>query len=61
MANRRRKRLKNSKIPVIKKDLEDGVIAEANNDGTIYVDKDVKSNSPLEKEAIAQRWCTWIK
>jgi hypothetical protein len=53
MANRRRKRLKNSKIPVIKKDLEDGVIAEANNDGTIYVDKDVKSNSPLEKEAIA--------
>jgi len=53
MANRRRKRLKNSKIPVIKKDLEDGVIAEANNDGTIYVDKDVKRNSPLEKEAIA--------
>tara|TARA_R100001463_G_scaffold53213_1_gene104188 strand:+ start:350 stop:1945 length:1596 start_codon:yes stop_codon:yes gene_type:complete len=53
MANRRRKRLKNSKIPVIKKDLEDGVIAEANNDGTIYVDKDVKKGSPLEKEAIA--------
>ena len=53
MANRRRKRLKSGKIPVIKKDLEDGVIAEANNDGTIYVDKDVKRNSPLEKEAIA--------
>jgi len=53
MTNRRRKRLKNSKIPVIKKDLEDGVVAEANNDGTIYVDKDVKSGSPLEKEAIA--------
>lgn len=53
MTNRRRKRLKSSKIPVIKKDLESGVVAEANNDGTIYVDKDVKSGSPLEKEAIA--------
>ena len=46
-------KVKNSKIPVIKKELDDGVIAEANNDGTIYVDKDVKPGSPLEKEAIA--------
>lgn len=46
-------RVKNSKTPVIRKDLDGGVIAEANNDGSIYVDKDVKPGSPLEKEAIA--------
>ena len=46
-------KIKSGKIPVIKKDLEEGVIAEANRDGSIYVDKDVKKNSPLEKEAIA--------
>ena len=46
-------RVKNSKTPVIRKDLDGGVIAEANNDGSIYVDKSVKKGSPLEKEAIA--------
>jgi len=46
-------KVKTGEIPVIKKDLEDGVIAEANNDGTIYLDKDVKNGSPLAKEAIA--------
>lgn len=35
-------KIKSGKIPVIKKDLEEGVIAEANRDGSIYVDKDVK-------------------
>jgi len=46
-------RVKNSKTPVIRKDLDGGVIAEANNDGSIYVDKSVKKGSPIEKEAIA--------
>jgi hypothetical protein len=46
-------KVKNSKTPVIRKDLDGGVIAEANNDGSIYVDKSVKKGSPLEKEAIA--------
>ncbi|MAJ56846.1 MAG: hypothetical protein CMI74_02070 [Candidatus Pelagibacter sp.] len=46
-------KIKSGKIPVIKKELEEGVIAEANRDGSIYVDKDIKKNSPLEKEAIA--------
>jgi hypothetical protein len=46
-------RVKTSKTPVIRKDLEGGVVAEANNDGSIYVDKSVKKGSPLEKEAIA--------
>jgi len=31
--------------PVIKKDLEDGVLAEANKDGSIYVDRSVKLNT----------------
>jgi len=46
-------KVKTGKIPVIKKELDDGVVAEANNDGTIYLDKDVKDGSPLAKEAIA--------
>lgn len=46
-------RLKNSKTPVIRKDLDGGVIAEANNDGSIHVDKSVKKGSALEREAIA--------
>ena len=53
MANPITNKVKTGGIPVIKKDLEDGVIAEANNDGTIFLDKKVKNNSPLAKEAIA--------
>ena len=46
-------RVKMGQTPVIRKDLDGGVVAEANRDGSIYVDKDVKPGSPLEKEAIA--------
>ena len=53
MANPITNKVKTGKIPVIKKDLDSGVIAEANNDGTIYLDKSVKNDSPLAKEAIA--------
>jgi len=53
MAKSKRKKLKHSGTPVIRKDLDGDVIAEANNDGSIYVDKSVKKGSPLEKEAIA--------
>ena len=53
MANPITNKVKTGGIPVIKKDLEDGVIAEANNDGTIYLDKKVKNNTPLAKEAVA--------
>ena len=53
MANPITNKVKTGGIPVIKKDLEDGVIAEANNNGTIFLDKKVKNNSPLAKEAIA--------
>lgn len=53
MAKPTTNRVKTSGTPVIRKDLEGGVVAEANNDGSIYVDKSVKKGSPLEKEAIA--------
>ena len=53
MANPITNKVKTGQIPVIKKELDDGVIAEANNDGTIYLDKNVKNGSPLAKEAIA--------
>ena len=53
MAKSKRKKLKQGGTPVIRKDLDGDVIAEANNDGSIYVDKSVKKGSPLEKEAIA--------
>lgn len=39
-------------VPVIKKDLEEGVLAEANKDGTIYVDKSVKLNSTRASKII---------
>ena len=38
--------------PIIKKDLEDGVLAEANKDGTIFVDKSVKLNSTRASKII---------
>lgn len=37
---------------VIKKKLDKDIIAEANKDGTIYLDEDVPKNSKLGKEAI---------
>lgn len=37
---------------VIKKDLGEDIIAEANKDGSIYLDKDVPKDSKLGKEAI---------
>lgn len=38
--------------PIIKKDLEDGIKAEANKDGSIYVDKSVDLSSKQGKKII---------
>jgi len=38
---------------VIKVELEDGVAGEANNDGTIFVDKNIKDGSIEEAEVVA--------
>jgi len=37
---------------VIKKDLDDGILGEANDDDTIYVDKSIPSGSAKEKEVV---------
>tara|TARA_R110000824_G_scaffold1891_2_gene9286 strand:- start:3889 stop:4278 length:390 start_codon:yes stop_codon:yes gene_type:complete len=42
----------NSDTPIVRKNLDDGVKAEANNDGSIYVDKDMPINSLEFKQAI---------
>ena len=42
-----------TEFTVIKVELDHGVLGEANNDGTIFVDKNVPSGSAKEKEVIA--------
>jgi hypothetical protein len=39
--------------PVIKKKLDNGILAEANMDGSIYVSKDADLNDPALKNALA--------
>ena len=41
-----------SKSPVLRKDLQDGILGEANNDGTIFISKNIKEGSPLEAEVV---------
>ena len=38
--------------PIFRKDLEEGVLGEANNDGSIFIDKSVKPGSALERRVI---------
>ena len=38
--------------PIIRKNLDKGILGEANNDGSIYIDKSVKPGSALEKRVI---------
>lgn len=52
MANPITNKVKIGQTPVIKKDLEGGVLGEANNDGTIFVDKSVKEGTPMYKEVV---------
>ena len=47
------RQIRNSKTtPIFRKKLEGGVLGEANNDGSIYIDKDIPKGSALEKEVI---------
>lgn len=39
--------------PIIKKNLEHGILGEANSDGSIYVDKSVDLNSAMGKKVVA--------
>ena len=38
--------------PVLRKDLEQGVLGEANNDGSIFISKEVQPGSAQEKEIL---------
>ena len=40
--------------PVIRKNLEKGVLGEANMDGTIYISNKVQPGSPLEREVLGE-------
>ena len=44
---------RNTPYKVIKKKLDKGILGEANNDGTIFVDKSIPSGSAKEKEDVA--------
>ncbi len=47
------RRIRNSKeTPIFRKNLDKGILGEANMDGSIYVDKDVPKGSALEKKVI---------
>ena len=46
-------RAKKKKFEVIRKNLDDGVAGEANNDNTIFVDNDIPEGSIEEKEVVA--------
>ena len=38
--------------PIIRKNLDKGILGEANNDGSIFIDKSVKPGSALERRVI---------
>ncbi len=38
---------------VIRKNLDNGILGEANNDNTIFINNDIPENGPKEKEVIA--------
>lgn len=47
------RRIRNSKeTPIFRKNLDKGILGEANMDGSIYVDKDVPKGSALEKKVV---------
>ena len=43
---------KTPSISINRKDIKDGSLGKANNDGTIDIDRSVKKDSPLEKKII---------
>jgi len=48
-----KRQVRNSKnTPIFRKNLEGGVLGEANNDGSISIDKSVPPGSPLEKKVL---------
>jgi hypothetical protein len=44
---------KNMVFKIQRKELDSGIAGEANNDGTIFVNKNIEKGSPLEAEVVA--------
>ena len=48
-----KRQIRNSKsTPIIRKKLSEGILGEANMDGSIFIDKSIPKNSALEKRVI---------
>ena len=43
----------NKNTPILRKNLDSGVLGEANIDGSVFIDKSIKKGSQLEKDVIA--------
>ena len=43
----------NKNTPILRKNLEAGILGEANIDGSVFIDKSIKKGSQLEKDVIA--------
>ena len=47
--------------PVFRKQLGDGVVAEANMDGSIYVSKDIHPDDPMMQQAMTTLFTSTVK
>ena len=52
MGRERRKLRTPKNTKIVRKDLDPGILGEANMDGSIFIDKDVPKGSALEKRVI---------
>tara|TARA_R100001440_G_scaffold8466_3_gene16198 strand:+ start:4458 stop:4811 length:354 start_codon:yes stop_codon:yes gene_type:complete len=50
---KRKARTPDNSVPIYRKNLDPGVLGEANNDGTIFVDKSLKPGSSKYKEVVS--------
>tara|TARA_R100000231_G_scaffold72536_1_gene57054 strand:- start:420 stop:773 length:354 start_codon:yes stop_codon:yes gene_type:complete len=50
---KRKTRTPDNSVPIYRKNLDPGVLGEANNDGTIFVDKSLKPGSKKYKEVVS--------
>jgi len=48
-----KRNVKSSKNTIIRKNLSDGILGEANKDGSIFVDKSLEPGSPKYKEVVS--------
>ena len=52
-SEKRKTRTPDNTNPIYRKELGDGILGEANKDGSIYIDKSLKPGSPKYKEVVS--------